>query len=116
MPALRPLVAKIIDAELLLAAHVLCNGTSKRRCLPTRISLYERLLHGRCMLAGHQQLQTAPDGPKSAGSILKMGTYARATPTAYRAAIVRPVNGVMRCAWMQGRQVDSATWRIDPPS
>jgi hypothetical protein len=24
-----------------------CNGTSKRRCLPTRISLYERLLHGR---------------------------------------------------------------------
>jgi hypothetical protein len=25
----------------------ICNGTSKRRCLPTRISLYERLLHGR---------------------------------------------------------------------
>jgi hypothetical protein len=26
--------------------QVQCNGTSKRRCLPTRISLYERLLHG----------------------------------------------------------------------
>jgi hypothetical protein len=25
----------------------ICNGTSKRRCLPTTISLYERLLHGR---------------------------------------------------------------------
>jgi hypothetical protein len=25
----------------------MCNGTSKRRCLPTRISQYERLLHGR---------------------------------------------------------------------
>jgi hypothetical protein len=38
----------------LVSARVLavCNGTSKRRCLPTRISLYERLLHGRYTVNG----------------------------------------------------------------
>jgi hypothetical protein len=33
--------------HMLPDADIWCNGTSKRRCLPTRISLYERLLHGR---------------------------------------------------------------------
>jgi hypothetical protein len=33
-------------AGSLTIAATICSGTSKRRCLPTRILLYERLLHG----------------------------------------------------------------------